>query len=201
MPPKSETSRPWFTSPLLPILLSMAGITLLLLDGLTPYRTYLRRKRWTRVKGRLASSVERRAKVRSSARGSTRLEYLARRAQRRTFPKVVTRGWPLSQKKRVWIVRVTYTYPWKGKRFTRVADTPGTEFPTRREARAYLAKHIQKGSIRVWVNPKDPQEATAFLDPPYTHTLLLGLAIFALGVLWLIAALILRRAHVRQEGV
>lgn len=173
----------------------------MLLDGLTPYRTYLRRKRWTPVKGQLASSVERRTKTRSSARGSTRLEYLAKRSQRRIFPKVVTRGWPLSQKKRVWIVRVTYTYPWKGKRITRVADSPGTEFDTRREAGAYLAKRIHQGGIRVWVNPKDPQQATAFLDSPYTHTLLLGLAVFALGMLWLIAAVILRRAHVRQEGV
>jgi len=200
MPP--EPTRPWFTSPLLPTVLCLAGVTALLLDGLTPWQTFNRRRSWTTVKGRLTSSVERRAKVRSSAGGDTRMEYLAKRSQRRIMSKVVTRGWPLKNKKRVWIVRITYTYPWKTGRITRLADSPAREFDSAKDAQEYLGKRLsKKGAIRVWVNPKDPQEATAFLDYPSVLTIVLGLAMVGFGVLWLLLALLLKRARVRQGGV
>ncbi len=199
MPP--ETTRPWFTSPLLPTVLCLAGITALLLDGLTPWQTFTRRRSWTTVKGRLASSVERRTKLRSSARGETRMEYLAKRSQRRVFSKVVTRGWPLKTKKRVWIARITYTYTWKTGRITRVADSPAREFDSAQDAQAYLAKRLNKGAVRVWVNPKDPREATAFLDYPSVLTLVLGFVMLGFGMIWLMLAFLLRRAHVRQEGL
>jgi len=199
MSAKPEPTRPWFTSPLLPTVLCLAGITALLLDGMTPWRTFSRRRNWTTVKGRLATAVERRAKVRSSARGETRMEYLAKRPQRRIFPKVVTRGWPLKRKKRVWIVKITYTYPWKTGRITRVADSPAQEFDSRKAAEAFLAKRIDRGTVRVWVNPEDPRQATAFLGYPSMVTLVLGFAMVGLGVVWLILALLLRRAHVRQQ--
>lgn len=201
MAPKLEPARPWFTSPLFPTVLCLVGITALLLDGLTPWRTLSRRRNWTTVKGRLASAVERRTKLRSSARGETRLEYLVKRPQRRVFSKVVTRGWPLKRKKRVWIVRITYTYPWNTGRITRVADSPAKEFESRNEALAFLAKRIHKGVVRVWVNPMDPSEATAFLEYPSLLTLVLGFAMVGLGVLWLLVTVLLRRAHVGQETV
>lgn len=206
MSPKPESThpepiRPWFTSPLLPTVLCLAGITALLLDGLAPWRTFSRRRSWTTVKGRLASAVERRTKLRSSARGETRMEYLVKRPQRRVFSKIVTRGWPLKRKKRVWIARITYTYPWKTGRITRVADSPAKEFDSRKEAQAFLAERINKGAVRVWVNPKDPRQATAFLGYPSMITLVTGFAMVGLGVIWLILALLLRRAHVRQGGM
>lgn len=200
MPPKLEP-HPWFTSPLWPSVLMLAGVTGLLLDGLTPYRTFTRRRQWTRVKGRLVSAVERRTKLRSSSGGETRIEYLAKRPQRLVQSKVVTRGWPLKEKKRVWLVRITYTFPWKTGRITRVADGPPTEFDSERAALTYLHKRIHRDTVPVWVNPGDPREATAFLDYPSMLMLLLGFALVGLGGLWLIAALLLRRAHVRQSGM
>jgi hypothetical protein len=202
MAPKPEPTRPWFTSPLLPTVLCLAGAASLLLDGMTPWETFWRRRNWTSVKGRLASAVERRTRLRSSARGETRLEYLVKRSQRVVFSKVVTRGWPLKRQKRVWIVRITYSYPWKTGRITRVADSPAKEFESRSEARAYLVKRVPKtGAVRVWVNPKNPREATAFLDYPSLLTLVLGFAMVGLGVVWLIVSLLLRRAHLRQEDL
>jgi Protein of unknown function (DUF3592) len=198
----SPPTRPWFTSPLLPIVVCLAGITALLLDGLTPWRTFTRRRSWTTVKGRLASAVERRTKLRSSARGDTRMDYLVKRSQRRVFSKVVTRGWPLKNKKRVWIVRITYTYPWKGGRITRVADSPAREFDSHDDAQAFLAKRLhKKGAVRVWVNPKEPREATVFLDYSSVPTLVIGFVMLGLGLLWLIVTFLLKRVHVRQEAL
>ncbi len=201
MAPKPPPERPWFTSPLLPVLLCMAGITVLLLDGLTPWQTYHRRKNWKTVKGRLVQSVQRRTKMRSTARGGNQVDYMVKRPQRRVVSKVVTRGWPLKTKKRIWTARVTYTYPTKKGRMTRVGDSPTQEFDSKNDALAYLDDRIHHGAILVWVNPKDPTQATAFLDYPSKLTLALGFIMIALSVLWLIAALLLRRVHVRQEGV
>lgn len=200
MSPAPET-RPWFTSPLLPTVLCLAGITALLLDGLTPWRTFTRRRSWTTVKGRLASAVERRSKVRSSAAGQSRLEYLIKRPQQVVTSKVVTRGWPLKQKKRIWLVRITYTFPWKTGRITKIGDSPAREFDSQKEAAAYVSGRVHEGAVRVWVNPKNPKEATAFLDYPSLLTIVLGFAMIGLGALWLIVALLLRRAHVRQGVV
>ncbi len=203
MPP--APTRPWFTSPLLPTVLCLAGITALLLDGLTPFQTFMRRRTWTSVKGTLSSAVERRTKLRMSGRGETRRDYLVKRSQRRIFSKVVTRGWPLKSKKRVWIVRITYTFPWKTRqktrRITRIADSPTREFESAKDAQEFLGKRLNKGAVQVWVNPKDPGQATVFLDYPSVLTLVLGFAMLGLGLLWLIVALLLKRAHVRQEIV
>jgi len=179
----------------------LAGVTVLLLDGLTPYRTFARRRQWTRVKGRLVSAVERRSNLRSSTRGETRLEYLAKRPQKLVQSKVVTRGWPLKEKKRVWLVRITYSFPWKSGRITRVADGPAKEFDSEPAALQYLHKRLHRDTLRVWVNPGDPREATAFLDYPSLLMLLLGFALVGLGGLWLIVSLLLRRTYVRQNGL
>ncbi len=200
MSPESIPERPWFTSPLLPAALCLVGVTTLLLQGLTPYRVFLRRRSWKVVTGHLTSAVERRAKVRSTARGESRLEYLVKRPQRPVVSKVVSRGWPLSTKRRVWLVRVNYTFPWKTGRITRLSDSPSREFETRKEAQEFLARRVKKGAIRVWVNPDDPREATAFLDYPSRLSLVLGFAMLLLGLCWGLAAGLLGRAHRRRES-
>ncbi len=153
------------------------------------------------MKGRLSSAVERRTKLRMSGRGETRRDYVVKRSQRLIFSKVVTRGWPLKSKKRVWIVRITYTFPWKTRRITRIADSPTREFESAKDAQEFLGKRLKKGAVQVWVNPKDPGQATVFLDYPSVLTLVLGFAMLGLGLLWLIVALLLKRAHVRQGTV
>jgi hypothetical protein len=199
MAPKPE--RPWFTSPLLPTVLCLAGITALLLDGLSPWQTFWRRRQWTPVKGQLTSGVERRRRTTASGQGETHVEYLVKRSQRQIFSKIVTRGWPLRRKARVWFVKITYTYPWKTGRITRVADSPGREFDAQQDAAAFLARRVRKGNVRVWVNPANPAEATAFLDYPSVPTLVIGFVLLGLGLVGLVLSLVLRRVHVRQEGL
>ena len=199
MPDETESERPWFTSPLLAVVICITGATLLFLDGLHPFQTYSRRRSWKRVKARLAQSMERRKAVRYTPAGKSPVEYLARRPQRRLFKKVVTRGWLLKRKKIVWQVRLTYSFRWKKGRITRVADTAPLDFGTKGEAGAYLSRRLKQSTVMVWVNPKDPRDSTVFLDYRNLLWLRIGFALVAAGLLWFIVALVLRRAHARKE--
>ena len=192
---KDETPTPWFAIRVWPTVVILVGVTLLLLDGLTPYRTWWRRGHWKQVKGTLIQSVERRQRIRASAGGETPIEYLSRRPQQRIFPKVVTRGWPLSRKKKVWEIRLSYTYALGRKRYTRVSDTCPLEFKTRKEAARYLGPRITKQSLRVYVNPKDPHEATMFMDYGTLVWMRLGGVFFGIGLIWLIAAFYFGRSY------
>lgn len=199
-PSRPETSvRPWWTSPLVPLVLLTAGVVLLSLDGMHPYRTYLRLKRWKRVEGQLVQPYQRRQIVNPSQENSTVREYLERRPQKRIFKETVSEGWPMKRKKLQWRIRLNYTYPWKNARYTRMNDGPDRAFVSEAEANSYLEGRVRGTRLKVWVDPNDPSEATAFLEYRRVWTLRVGFAGAGLGLFWLLVALVLGHSHRRRE--
>lgn len=191
--------RPWWISPIFPLMLVTAGIVLLSLDGLHPYRTFQRKRSWKPVQGQLVQPYQRRQVSNPTAERSTVREYLERRPQKRIFQETISEGWPMERKKVQWRIRLSYTYPWGNARYTRMADGPDRAFPTEQAANEFLDRRLRGALLTVWVNPKAPQEATAFLEYRRVWIVRAGLLGLALGLIWLVSALVLGRSHAQRE--
>jgi len=182
------------------LLLLLAGLVMLAIDGLHPYRVWWRRQHWEQVDGRLLQSYQQRRRVRHSGQGSTPMTYVEQRPQKRIFEAVVERGWPLSRRKQVYRIRLNYTYLWKNKKHTRVADSPDRDFESRPVARRFLRQYVKDRSVEVWVDPEKPSRATAFLLYRWSAVWVqIGLVATALGLLWLIVALVFGRTYRRTH--
>jgi len=185
-------SRPRWLSPLWPLVLLAGGASLLLLDGARPYRTWWRRRHWKRVDGTLVQAYQRWHRSKMSGRGVTPEEYLERRPQKQVFEVVVERGWPLRRRKRVYRIRIHYTYYVGNHKHVKVADSPGRDFESHVEASRFLAGVVRKGKVRLWVDPQDPDRATAFLQDPWSaRWVRLGLGVAGAAVVWLLVVLVL----------
>lgn len=197
--PRELPARPWWTSPLLPLVLTGAGAVLCCLDGWHPYETFLRKRRWKPVEGQLVQPYQRRQIVNPTAERSSAREYLERRPQKRVFQETVEEGWPIKRRKLRWRVRLNYTYPWKNTRLTRMSDGPPWTFASKEEAEAYLRRVLRGTALRVWVDPSAPERATAFLEYRQIWHVRVGLTATGIGLLWLLVAVILGRSHARKE--
>ncbi len=192
--------RPWWLSPIFPVLLLATGLVMLVVDGGQPYRIWWRRGHWKRVQGTLLTSYEKHRYVRHSSGRQTYSEYLAKKPQKRIFKAVVERGWPIKRRKQVYHVHLNYTYLWRKKKHTKVADVPDRDFESRPVAERFLRQYVKNNRIRVWVNPKDPNQATAFLLYRWSALWVrVGIVVVGLALLWLFAAILLGRAHDRRE--
>ncbi|MDX9999939.1 MAG: DUF3592 domain-containing protein [Polyangia bacterium] len=191
--------KPWWVSPLLPLVLFCAGLVLCALDGLHPYQVFMRKRNWKPVEGQLLQVYERRQIQNPATERSTVREYLERRPQKRIYQETVSEGWPIKRKKLQWRIRLYYTYPWGNTRHTQVADGPERAFPNEEAANSYLNQRVRGSKIKVWVNPTSPGEATAFLEYRRVWTLRMGFVAVGLGLIWLLVALGLGRAHSRRE--
>lgn len=192
--------RPFWVSPLWPLLFLVLGIGLLVLDGARPYRTWWRRHHWKRVDGVLVRGYEKRRREKVTTRGVTATEYVQRRSQKRIFETVVERGWPLRRRKRVFRVRLHYTYFVGNRKRAQIADSPDREFASRREAAQFLARVIERGKVHLWVDPRNPDRATAFLQDPWSvYWVHLGLGVTIAALLWLLVVLVLARRIRRAE--
>jgi len=176
------------TSPLLPLVVLAVALTLLALDGLTPYRVWWRLRNWRTARATLLQTYERRVEHRATSDGApSPSEYLARRPQQRVFEEVVTKGWPITRKEKQWLVRISFSFAGPKGVVTRVGDQAPLTFESAMEANAFVEERIDKGAIRVWYDPEDPDHATAFLDSQSFRWVRLGLTLAGLGVVWLLA--------------
>lgn len=175
------------TSPLWPLVVIAVALTLLGLDGTTPYRVWWRLRSWKTARASLLQTWERRVEHGASSDGApSPAEYLARRPQQRVFEKVVTKGWPVSRKEKEYRVRISYSFAGPKGQVTRVGDEAPLTFGTAMEAEGFIRERIDKGAVRVWFDPADPGQATAFLDVQSFRWIRLGLTLLGLGVVWLL---------------
>lgn len=170
-----------------------------LLDGVSPYRTWWRQRNWKTVQGHLIRTHARRTRQKASDTATTTIRYRVRKPQKLVHSLVVTRGWPISRKKQVWQIRLSYTYRFGNRKHTRVADTPPFDFDSEAAAIAFLEDRIHRATVKVRVNPRNPSEATAFLVVRTWRWVRLGLAFSGIGLIWLIVALVLGSVHSRRE--
>lgn len=176
------------TSPLWPMVVIAVALTLLGLEGLGPYRTWWRLRNWKTARATLLSTFERRVEHRATSDGApSPSEYLARIPQQRVFEQVVTKGWPMTRKEKQWRVRISYSFAGPQGVVTRVGDQAPIVFGSSQEAGAFVSERIDKSSIKVWYDPADPGQATAFLDTQSFRWIRLGLTLLGLGVVWLLA--------------
>jgi hypothetical protein len=123
------------------------------------------------------------------ARTVTRSEIIERKVTpKRIHSKVVEKGTLFPYKVKRWYVKLAFQYDYKGKPYRVYEDTPSFTFESHEKARAYLKERIGKWPIKVWVNPSQPNEATAFLDYRGWHWIQLGGFFLALSVIWLLVA-------------
>jgi hypothetical protein len=193
----ADDSRPIWASPLPPIVILAVGLTLLGLEGVSPYRTWWRLRNWVKARATLLESYERQQDFRMTPEGSSPEQLMERRPMQRVFDRTVERGWPVKRKVRVFEVRISYSYLWKGKRYTRVGDVAPVDFSGMREAEQWVSRRIEKGGIAIWVNPSEPSEASAFLDHQGFRWVRLGLTLAGVAVIWLI--LVAARVAARRK--
>jgi hypothetical protein len=184
-PDTSSTSVSMLTSPLWPLVLLVVGSTMLALEGTTPYRIWWRLEHWKETRATLLSTYERRVEIRPRGQGPSE-EYLARRPQQRVFERQVERGWPLTRKEKLFEVRLSYAFVVGQKSFTRVSDVAPRAFDDARSAELFVSQRIEKGRIKVWYDPAQPDQASAFLDVQSFRWVRLGGTFAILAVIWLL---------------
>lgn len=97
-------------------------------------------------------------------------------------------------------VRLHYTYFVGHRKRVQIADSPEREFASRREAAQFLARLVHQGKLRLWVDPANPDRATAFLQDPWSASWVrLGIGVTTVALLWLIVVLLLGRRIARAE--
>ncbi len=105
------------------------------------------------------------------------------------YQKVVSRGVLFSYDEKRFFVRVSYTYRFGKKVYTKYRQESGRSFATRKEAEAYLAGKFRHWPIKVWVNPANPSQATAFLEYDGWFWIKLGFVGLLAGLLWMLLSL------------
>jgi hypothetical protein len=175
------------TSPLWPVVVIAVALTLLGLEGLGPYRVWWQLRTWKTARATLLQTYERRVEHRATSDGApSPSEYLSRIPQQRVFQQVVTKGWPVKRKEKQWLVRISYSFAGPKGVVTRVGDQAPLTFGSSLEASAFVQERIDKNAIKVWYDPGDPGQATAFLDTQSFRWIRFGLTLLGLGLVWLL---------------
>jgi len=106
----------------------------------------------------------------------------------RIYSKYVEKGFGTTYKVQLWYVKLAFKYNYKGKIYSVYEDSPSFSFESREEAERFLQEHSANWPIKVWVNPGEPKEATAFLIYKEWHWIQLGVALAFFTFLWGIVA-------------
>ncbi|MCD6499002.1 MAG: DUF3592 domain-containing protein [Deltaproteobacteria bacterium] len=114
--------------------------------------------------------------------------------------RVVKKGVIFTYMERRYFVLLSYRYRFKGKVYTRFGDEAPQDFKTRKDAVAYLHQRVPDWPIKVWVNPKHPRDASAFLDYDGWLAIRLGALLFVGSLFWLLFFGIGRRSK-GDEGL
>ena len=109
------------------------------------------------------------------------------------YEKVVSRGVLFSYDEKRYFVRVSYTYRYGKKVYTKYRQEAPRSFASRDAAKAYLAKRFRHWPIRVWVDPSHPERATAFMEYDGWLWIKLGFVGLFAGLVWLLLSLGARR--------
>ncbi len=109
------------------------------------------------------------------------------------FEKVSTRGVLFDYDVKRYFVRVSYTYRYGKKVFTKYREVGPRSFKSREAARLYLSKRFKHWPIKVWVDPADPSDVTAFLEYDGWTWIKLGFVGLFAGLVWMLLSLGARR--------
>ncbi len=100
----------------------------------------------------------------------------------------VTTGVGVKSTEKRWYVRLSFEYFYEGRMYSVQEDEPLFHFNSREAAESFLRKHADEWPITVWVNPADPEQATAFLLYDKWHWVQIGSVLAFLSLLWFIIA-------------
>lgn len=101
---------------------------------------------------------------------------------------------------RRWYVRISFEYFYNGQMYSVQEDEPLFSFDSREAAESFLRKHADEWPIKVWVNPGNPNEATAFLLYDKWHWVQLGAVLAFLSLIWgIIAGMGSRQFRIEAE--
>lgn len=220
-------TRPWFFSPLPPVLLGILTLVALFHDGLTPYRILWRRYTWKKINAnpvkvsrpyrrytmgggvnqqdpvfvegkktrfgvQEAQKVEGKLDSRlTESRMGTRTRVVERQmTPQRIHAKYIEKGLLFPYKEKRWFVSLAFQYPYKGKLYKVFEDKPTFSFESEKKARVFVHERASKWPIKVWVNPDNPQQATAFLEYRGWIWIQLGGFFLFLSLLWFLVSVV-----------
>jgi hypothetical protein len=107
---------------------------------------------------------------------------------KRIHSKYVEKGTLFPYKEKQWYIKLAFQFDHGGKLYRVYDDAPVFTFDSHEEAKEYLKAKAGKWPIKVWVNPDDPNEATAFLDYPRWYVVQVGAFVLAISIIWLLFA-------------
>ena len=108
----------------------------------------------------------------------------------RVHAKYVKKGLLFPYKEKRWFVSLAFQYVYDGRVYKIFEDKPAFAFESEKKARTFVRDRATKWPIKVWVNPDQPRQATAFLEYRGWVWIQTGGFLLFVSLLWFLIAVV-----------